>query len=414
MKTLAFLRAEPRFLSFGFFTAFFASFGQTFFIALFSAELREAFSLSHGGFGAVYSLATLTSAVLMVWLGRLIDRFDLRHYTAVVCAGMALACLAMAGVPSGGLVYLFGAVLLLRLFGQGLLTHVSVTAMARYFEATRGRALAIGRLGATAGEAVFPILTVALVAALGWRWTWGAIGLALAVLLVPLMFWLLRGHETRHGAFLRELDDETPERKARRHWTRREVLRDAAFWLVMPLMLAQSFIVTGVLFHQVHLAASKGWSLALFASSYSVYAGFTLVALLVAGHLVDRIGSPRLLPLVKLPLAGGLLALAGADAPAMAFLFMALAGLTAGAFSVAAAAYFAEVYGLRHIGGIRALVAGLMVLSSAGSPAVMGWLIDAGFTMEWIALVCFAYLVLSSALLPFASRARVAAAGAGA
>ena len=410
MSYWRFLRAEPRFLGFGFLMFFFASFGQTFFISLFSAEFREAFALSHGGFGSVYSLATLTSAGLMVWLGRLIDHADLRLYSALACAGMVLACLATAGLPAGEVVLLYGALLLLRLFGQGLMSHTSDTAMARYFEATRGRALAIGRLGATAGEAVLPIMTIALIAAVGWRWTWGGIGLALAVVLVPLMLWLLRDHGTRHAGFLDTLERERsrPEENARRHWTRAEVLRDPFFYLLLPLLLAQSFIYTGLFFHQVHLVESKGWSLTLYASSYGLYAATTLAALIATGGLIDRFGSVRLLPLVKLPMGLALLVLAATDSTASIFGYMGLVGLTAGAFGVTASAYLAEIYGLRHLGAIRAVAAALMVLSSAGSPAAMGWLIDAGVSMETIALLCSAYLALAIALLLFAQRWRAA------
>jgi MFS family permease len=409
-----FLRAEPRFLGFGFAMAFFASFGQTFFIALFSAELREAFGLSHGGFGTVYSLATLTSAALVVWLGRLIDHADLRLYAGLVCAGMVLACGAMAGAPAGSVVFLYLAILLLRLFGQGLMSHVSTTTMARYFEATRGRALAIARVGASAGEAIFPLVTVMLVAALGWRWTWGAVGLLLAAVLVPLILWLLRGHGDRHADFLRGLERADPDAALRRDWTRREVLRDGFFYLILPFVLAQSFIITGLFFHQVHLVESKGWALAVFAGSYGVYAGFTLAALVVTGHLVDRLGGERLLTLVLLPLAAGLLVLASQDAPEAAFVYMALAGLSAGGFGVAVNAFYAEAYGLRHHGAIRALVASLMVLSSAGSPAAMGWLIDLGVSMETICLLCLGYIVAATALLLVALRARSGLPGRGA
>ena len=171
------LRAEPRFLAFGFLMAFFSSFGQTFFIALFSAELRADFGLSHGGFGSVYSLATLTSAALMVWVGRLIDKVDLRLYAALVCAGIALACLVMAASPTSGLVFLFLAIFLLRFTGQGLMSHIALTAMARRYRRERGRALAAASLGFPIGEGLFPLAIVWALTLVDWRWIW----LALAV-----------------------------------------------------------------------------------------------------------------------------------------------------------------------------------------------------------------------------------------
>ena len=54
---------------------------------------------------------------------------------------------------------------------------------------------------------------------------------------------------------------------------------------------------------------------------------------------------------------------------------------------------WAGVYGLDHLGAIRALAASLSVVSSALGPGVMGWLIDGGVSMEVIALGAAAYLV---------------------
>ena len=136
MSILTFFSLNPRFLSFGFFAAFFSSFGQTFFIALSSADIRSVFDLSHGDFGRIYSSATLASAVLLIWAGRKIDDVDLRFYTAFVCFGVALACLGMAGV--GYVIWLIPVIFGLRFMGQGLLGHISAVSMARYFDQNRG------------------------------------------------------------------------------------------------------------------------------------------------------------------------------------------------------------------------------------------------------------------------------------
>jgi hypothetical protein len=88
------------FIGFGLLLTFFSSFGQTFFIALFSDGIRTDLGLSHGGFGMLYSLATLASAGCLMWLGRKLDELDLRLYAALVCAGLAGACFLMGSVNS--------------------------------------------------------------------------------------------------------------------------------------------------------------------------------------------------------------------------------------------------------------------------------------------------------------------------
>ena len=152
---VTFFLANRRFLAFGLLLTFSSSFGQTFYIALFGEQIRADFSLGHGGFGTLYSLATLTSSVILVWAGRRIDDVDLRVYTALVCVGLIVACFLMAVIP-GSVPLLFLTVALLRMSGQGLLGHTAATTMARYFDADRGKALSVSSLGYPAGKTASP------------------------------------------------------------------------------------------------------------------------------------------------------------------------------------------------------------------------------------------------------------------
>ncbi|MDP6344774.1 MAG: MFS transporter, partial [Alphaproteobacteria bacterium] len=252
MNYLAFALANRRFLSFGLLVAFFSSFGQTYFIAVFGPDIRAEFGLSHGAFGGYYAIGTTASAICLIWAGRMIDRLDLRLLSAGVCLALTAACAFMALVPAAWV--LAPAIFALRLTGQGLMSHTAMTSMGRYYEAERGRAISVAMLGFPLGVAVFPALGVALSGALGWRLAWAAIAAALAVFLVPLVLWLLRGHASRHRMFMeRSATDgqETPGGPVRRRqWTRAEVLRDPRFYLLSFAITAPSFIVTGLFFHQ--------------------------------------------------------------------------------------------------------------------------------------------------------------------
>lgn len=397
---LRFLLTNARFLAFGLLVTLTASFGQTYFIALFSGQIRATFALSHGGFGLVYSLATLASGLSLIWLGRQIDRVELPTFTGVVLAGLSAAALLM--VWAQGVLLLAVALFGLRLAGQGLLGHIAITSMARYFEPGRGKALGFATLGHALGEAVFPMLAVTLIGVLGWRLSWLGIALSVPLLFAPALLWLLRGHGERHAGWLgRVAAQDAAERDAPgdRHWSQADVLRDRHFWLLMPAVLAPSFIITGLFFHQVHLVAAKGWTLAWFALGFTVYASAALLASLLAGPLIDRWDARRLMPVYLLPMAAALAVLALFSDPVMAMLFMLLFGVSAGASQTVTAAMWAEVYGTRHLGAIRALVGAFSVLSSALSPAALGVLIDRGVSMEAIALLCLAEIILGIGLL---------------
>lgn len=395
-NTVSFILSNPRFLAFGAATAFLSSFGQTFFISLFGGEIRAAFGLSHGDFGAIYAAGTLTSAAILIWAGRKIDDWDLRHYTLVIGFGLAVACAVTAF--SEGAVMLVVAVFLLRFFGQGLMSHTSSSSMARYFDRDRGKALSIAGMGYPVAEAVYPIIAVSIMAWLGWRGAWLACAGFMVVATLPVAFWLLKGHAERHREHLEKLDEEERSGKRGRGWTRPQMLRDPRFYLIMPSFLAPSFVFTGLFFHQIHLVDTKGWDLTLFASGYSAYAVAQVATVFAAGLLVDRFSAWAMLRVYLAPLGLGCLVLWQFDASASIFAYMVLIGISSGTVAVTHSAIWAEIYGVAHIGAIKALGTALMVFGSAGGPVFMGWLIDAGVTMETIAFWCAIYTLAAAAL----------------
>jgi MFS family permease len=395
MNITTFFFVNPRFLVFGFFAAFFSSFGQTFFIALSSADIRSEFNLSHGDFGLIYSSATLASASLLIWAGRKIDDMDLRYYTSFVCFGLALACLGMAGVQHA--MWLIPMIFGLRFMGQGLLMHISAVSMARYFDQHRGKALSFASMGYPLGEALFPSIAVALIASFGWRQMWAGIGITLLVVLVPFMLWLLKGHSKRQ----RLLDKSTRtshESSKLNGWTRAQVLKDVRFYALLPSFLATSFIFTGLFFHQIHLIESKGWSISIFVGFFIVYATTQIFSALMTGLLVDRYNAKCMMRFYLIPAIIGLSFIVSFDAQWAGAAFMAFFGLSAGAVGVVHGAIWAETYGIAHLGGIKALGTAFMVLSSALSPPIMGMAIDGGVTIEEISLACAAYMVFATAL----------------
>ncbi len=404
---LPLIRKEWRLLCFGFAMTFASSFGQTYFIALFSGEIRADLGLSHGEFGAVYSAATLVSALLLLKTGVLIDRMDLRRY-----AYLAIFTLAAGGLLlslANSLVLLFIAMLIMRQAGQGHVGMAGATAMVRYLPHEKGKANALSGIGYSASEAILPTLVVALLAVVGWRQSWIVWSLALAVLLPLAVTYLLRGHDRRHEDYLAsmEVSEDTNEQDKApvlRQWTRDEMLRDPLFYLFMPALLAQPMLFTGFMFHQVHLVDAKGWSLAIWGSLYTLYAVTSITMKLFTGLLVDRFGAIRLVPFVCLPMGLGLAILGSADGLWVAVVFMVLLAITIGSYATLSSPFFAEKYGTLHMGAIKSVTTAAMVFSSAIAPVLMGWLIDAGISIESQAWGSVVYVVVAASLAWIASR----------
>lgn len=397
MSYLSFIFANPRFLGFGLFLTFSSSFGQTFFISLFSYELRKDFGLSHGEFGGVYSLATLSSGFFLIWVGRAIDRIDLRTFTGLVVLGLAGASFTMGNASS---IFMLGlAIFGLRLFGQGLLGHIAMVCMARYFEKARGKAVSLATLGYPLGEAALPFMAIAVLGAYGWRASWEFFAGAILIILFPVALLLLRNAPHKNITETNVAGRGSERKPVSRESSLREVLRDGRFYLILPAILAPSFITTGMFFHQRHLADVKDWSLELLASAFVTFAISQSLTGLSAGQAIDRFGARHLLPVFLLPMGSAMLLLSFSAAPITAQLYMLAIGATAGAGAALFGALWAELYGVRHLGAIRSFVTSLMVFSTALSPPFMGLLFDAGIAFESLTLAFFIYCFLVSGFL---------------
>ncbi len=408
------IRRHGRFLGFGLSLTFLSSFGQTFFISLFNDSIRTEFGLSHGSIGATYSLATLASGFTLAWVGGRLDSSDLRIFTAALCLALGTAAFGMAFVAGSG--SLLAVFFLLRLTGQGLLSHTALTSMARYFDDGRGKAMSVAGLGFPLGEAVLPLLAVTSIGALGWRNTWLTAAAFLVVVALPVTQLLLVGHGDRERAFRSRLAEGTrgpdagadavaappPESStppsASKQWTLSEVVRDHRFALILPAVVAPGFIVTGFFFHQNHLVTVKGWTPEWFATCFVVFAVGQLVTGVASGPLVDRMGGRRLLAFFTLPMGAGLLLLAVATPLWVAAGFMLGLGITAGLGPAVVGAMWAEVYGVLHLGSIRAMAQSVMVFGTAASPVLMGALIDRGVTMNAMAWGGVAWVVAATVL----------------
>lgn len=390
MPFIAFLRDNARWLVGGMLLTFFSSIGQTSFISLSAGHIRAEYALSNGQWGTVYMIGTLASALTLPHLGQIVDRFSVRAVVLFVVPMLALAAALMA--LSTSLVFLVFVIYLLRLFGQGMSPHTAYTAAARWFSAQRGKAVSLVILGHNAGDAFFAVSFVALAASIGWRNGWLAAAALVLLVGLPLISTLVAVDRKPSPS------DPTARVVDARDWTRGEVLRDPIFYLGMLGFMAPAFIVTVAFFHQVYLVELRGWSLEVFASAFIVWAvvnsGFTLLS----GQLIDRFSGLALLPFVLLPLAAACFVLGLVAAPWAPFAFMALVGMSNGLSMTLFGIIWPEVYGLKHLGSIRALGVSASVFASAAGPGITGYLIDAGvyYPYQLVAMgvyCCFACVV---------------------
>jgi len=391
---LNFLFSNKRFLGFGFFMLMASSVGQTYFIGIFGPAIRTEFNLTHTSWSAIYMIGTLLSATLLPYTGKKIDEMPLTRYATFVILLLFMASTFIAFVPS--ITFLIVAIFLLRHAGQGLMSLTGTIAMARYFFADRGKALAIASMGFSFGEMTLPVLMVIAITTIGWRYTYGISALIVLLFVLPLALWLLKGQAIRHERFEELKQASEYGNKSAASWTRRKVLRDFRFYLLMPAALATSFVSTALFFHHLSLAELKGWDVMWFTANYWVYALGATLAMLVSGLLIDKFTALRVLPTFLLPLAVGLLIVWKLDNAWWAWPYLFFLGVSSGLSHTGFPALWAEVYGVNSLGAIKSLFVSLSVFASALGPLVMGLMIDNGILVEQVCLSFALYCLISS------------------
>ncbi|WP_386624681.1 MFS transporter [Sulfitobacter geojensis] len=391
MGYFSFLRTNWLFLLAGFLLTFTSSYGQTYFISLFAGEIKTDFGLGDGQWGGIYTIGTTMSAVAMIWAGVLTDKFRVRALAIGVMLSLAAACVAMALNTSW--VLLIVVIFALRLSGQGMMSQLGAVAMVRWFDANRGKALSLSSTGFAAGQAILPIVFVALFAVTSWRALW-LLAAAIVVLTIPLLVMLLR-------------QERTPQSMAQetqiagmygRHWSRAEMLRSGLFVLMIPLIVGPAAWGTALFFQQVHLAQVKGWELVAYVALMPVYTASTIATTFASGWAIDRYGVSRIVPFQMLPFAVSFAVLAFADTIFMAGLGLVIFGMGQGLQGTATSTFWAEYYGTRHIGAIKSVAAALMVFGSAIGPGVTGALIDLGIDFPNQMLPISIYYVIAAGL----------------
>ncbi len=372
---LTFIRDNAPFLGAGALLALLSAFGQTFFISIFGGEIRDAFDLSNGDWGIYYMFGTLGSAALMVFAGSLADHFRVRTLGIAVVICLGLSCLAMA-VNTSALI-IIPIIFLLRFFGQGMSMHMSQVAMARWFVASRGRALAIAGIGFMVGEMTLPLIMVWLKSFVDWRTLWVCFAI-FCFAMCFVLFRLLRLERTPQAA----AEENSSPGMDGRHWTRADALRNPMFWLLLPGVVFFSAFGTAFWFHQVHFAEVKGWSHLALVAVFPIGTATLMGSTIIYGWAIDRFGAVRLLPFYMIPYI--LAFLLHGYAPSLWWLGLSLLlmGIGQGGNGTIINACWAEFYGTNHIGAIKAAATAAMVFGSAIGPGLSGILIDWGIGIE--------------------------------
>jgi predicted MFS family arabinose efflux permease len=388
------LSLNKKVIIFGFIFTFFSSFGQSFFLGLFNAPIRNELGITHGQFGTIYASATICSSLLLIWLGKKIDDYRILNYSFFVITLLFFSSLAFSFINS--IYFLAFGIFLMRLSGQGLMSHASTTTISRFFEKSRGKALSTVWFGLSTAEFILPVLVTYFFVIYSWRTVWQGIAL-LIILFLPLV---ILNTIKSINLDSREIDKKPNLKKTKiKSWRRRDVIKDYRFYIVSLNMLAMPWMATGVFVYQSFITDSKMWDVYTIPKAFMVYSLTSILTLFSSGYLVDKFSSRKLILVMNIPLLLSMIVLFYTQSEIYAYVFFGLVGISNGFGNILGSSTWAEIYGVKYIGSIKALTTAFMVFATAFGTAVFGLLIDRGFTIENVAFICVVYIIISLSLL---------------
>ena len=386
---ILFLIQNIRWLFVGFLLTFASTGGQTWFISLCSPSIKEQFNLSDGGWGGIYTLATLASAVIMFWQGSIVDRVPTRIVTLVTACLFTLAAIGMACGQSTWI--LGGSLFLLRFCGQGMFGHIAMTTLGRWFVNHRGRAVALANLGYPASEILFAAPAIIVIQTFGWQALWLCVASFLILIFMPLTAVLLRTNRVP----AQRTEHDVLSGLQGRHWVRKEALRHWLLPALLPTLLTPGLMGTVLFFNQTHLAEIKQWDLVAMSPGFTCFALSGVMASFWAGWAVDRFGGYRLIPFLLLPIGFGMALISQATSVTAWYIALGSMGVTMGMSSALWGAVLPALYGTQHLGSIRSLTTTIMVFSTAIGPGLTGLLIDSGvdFTAQCVGFSVWCFVI---------------------
>jgi len=387
------LSINKKVIIFGFIFTFFSSFGQSFFLGLFNAPIRNELGITHGQFGNIYASATIFSSLLLIWVGKKIDEYQIIYYSLFVILLLFFSSLFFSFINS--IIFLSIGIFLMRFSGQGLMSHTSTTTISRFFEMSRGKALSTIWFGLSSAEFILPVLITYLFVSYSWRSVWQGI----AIIIIIFLPFVVLNTIKKIKLDSREKDLNPKKNFKIKSWRRREVIKDYRFYIVSLNMLAMPWIATGVFVYQSFISDSKMWNIYTIPKAFMIYSLASIITLFFSGFLVDKFTSRKLIPIMNIPLLISMFVLFYYQQEISAFIFLGLVGISNGLANVLGSSTWAEIYGVKFIGSIKALTTAFMVFSTAFGTAVFGLMIDNGFSIENIAFVSGIYIVISLFLL---------------
>ena len=372
---------------------FFSAPGQTFLISLAIPTICSVVNITELMFAGIYSSATLIASFCLPLIGKKIDAWPAKKSLVfnAIFFGSSLFLFAV----SYNATLLFISLFFMRLFGQGALTLTATSHTIKRFNQDRGAALSLTQLGYPLSEFVFPSVFLFLFNLLGLSSTYALFGLSIFLLYLPL---------TYGGISIDATTPKPAKPSQKKSVSVRLALKDPFFPIYVLLSSVPPIMMTAAFYFQVDIFTHQGWDIDQIALAIFSYALFKLLATLLVGPLIDKIGIVT--PLMLLTLFIGIATVCiGIKGPVLiGLLYYSLYGIGIGASASTMNYLWALLYGSDYIAQIKGVIAIIRNGGTAISPILFSYFIyGANISFKTLFIYAGAFIVLMS-LIPILMR----------
>ncbi|MGM0436495.1 MAG: MFS transporter [Bacillota bacterium] len=357
---------------------FFSAPGQTYSISVFIDAYGETFDYSSTLISSGYSVATVISGMLIVFMGRFTDKFGQR--VMMVTVGILLAITTFFNSFVANIGMMFVGFFLLRYFGQGSMTLIPSSLVPQWFDKKRGFALSLMHLGAVLATLLVPRFNLYLIESLGWENAWRMWGILLLVIFVPLawIFVIDKPEDIDMTVENEHHEDEAAAQKALERmeaesFSLSEAIKTAPFWLAGLISMIAPMFTTGVTFHFFSIMEMRSVDKESAAIIIGLIALPAFIMPLIAKSVVDRLPFRIIFMIIQ---TGFLISMAWLAFFVTGFIsatgFILFYGTAFALQSVSMNTLWPTFFGRKHLGSIRGAGTIFMVIGSALGPVPFG------------------------------------------
>lgn len=377
--------------------------GQTYSISVFIRTYQKEFAYSSTLMSTAYSIATIMSGLLLIFMGKAIDKFGQRKMIIIV--GILLAFTAFYNSFASSIIMISFGFFMLRYFGQGSMTLIPNSLIPQWFQKKRALAFSLSGIGNLLAMLIVPTINLWMISEFGWQSAWRIWSIVLIVVFIPLAYIFIGNQPEDYGLTVENEaheDDHAKhlayEKMIKESFTLKEALRTKTFWFAGFIAMLPSMFTTGLTFHFFNIMSLRSLSAEQSAVIIGLLAFPAFFIPFIAKSVIDRFPVKYVLSLTTFMIILSMVFLMfGVFGSVTAILFILFYGLSIAIQSVTMSVLWPDYFGRKNLGSIRSAATVFMVLGSALGPLPFGLSFDltGEYTVALMGNIVFAAVALA-------------------